>query len=121
MEISNELRNYVRVQDKKLSVHIAQELTHVWKRLTGKRTLDTSCSSCVSTAVKIVRNYIDYHEPTKHYEMEEEKELTTSTSEVLTVEQLEKMKLSELRKLDASIKSTSAQGWIAQYIAKHGI
>lgn len=116
MEISKELRNYVRVQDKKLSVNLAQELTHVWKHLTGKKTLDTSCSSCVNTAVKIVRNYIEYHEPVLHHELEDE-----PTGNIYTLDYLESLNLSELRPLDTSIKSNSASGWIAKYIAKHGI
>lgn len=116
MEISNELREYVRVQDKRINVALSQELTSVYKQITGKKRLSLSCASCINTAVKIVRNYIDYHEPVTQYELEAE-----TTGNIYTLEFLESLSLSELRELDLSIKSNSASGWIAKYIAKHGI
>lgn len=116
MEISNELRDYVRVQDKRINVALGQELTSVYKQITGKKRLDLSCASCINTAVKIVRNYIDHHEPVAQYELEGE-----PTGNIYTLEFLESLSLSELRELDSSIKSNSSSGWIAKYIAKHGI
>ena len=40
MEISNDLREYVRIQDKRINVSLGQELTSVYKHITGKKRHD---------------------------------------------------------------------------------
>jgi Fe-S cluster biogenesis protein NfuA len=107
MEISNELRRKVVQDSVRLSVIESQELKSVYLQLSGRKQLDLSCPSCVMTAIRIVKNYILYHEVKPVQEVNEEKP------------SLEGMKLSELRKLDPTIKSNSVGGWIEKYNEKH--
>lgn len=90
------------------------------KRLgTRQRPLDTSCSSCIMTELKRLKNYIENHEPRNEeqpVEITEEVGLEIEVELDLDEDTLRGMKLKELRNLYPEIKATSVDTFVDKLI-----
>ncbi len=108
LKISEQSIELAKKENLKLSTSEFKQLTIDYDKITGRVLKD--CGTCLAMAFKIVRNYVNLHNPKEI--KEEEKAPDRRTVLVAGEKNWEDMKLHELRKLFPEIKATKKDEFI---------